>query len=253
MNEQLWDKIQHAAINSIENPGKSLEPLPKEESTHDPEIYVFRHGQTFDNSNRVFSGWRDSELTDEGIAQASRLSEKLKNKHIDVCITSPLSRSKDTANLALQHHPDVLFEEDERIIERNYGDLTGHSKKKAMTDNPDETIKYRRSYDFPPPNGESLKMVEERVFIFCAELVERIRKNNINVAISCHGNSMRAIRRYFEKLSFVETLTIENPLGQDYAEYVIKKNKREAQPYFTKQDLDELTVPNESLFEALED
>jgi len=248
MNDVLWEKIKRASEESIAHPGINSKPLPKNESVHDPEIYLFRHGQTHDNINRIFSGWRDSELTDEGIMQVTELAEKLKDKHIDLCITSPLTRSKDTAHIALQFHPDVVFEEDERILERNYGELTGHSKEKALEEDPDLTARYRRSYDFPPPKGESIKMVEERVFPFCTELIERIKHNNINVAISAHSNSMRAIRRYFEKLSIVEEITLENPLGCDYSQYVVhNQNNTEAAPYFTRKDLDDLIVPNESL------
>jgi 2,3-bisphosphoglycerate-dependent phosphoglycerate mutase len=225
MNKSLWEKIKKAASDSIKNPGKNNIPLPKFESEKYPEIYVFRHGESFDNRNKIFSGWRDSKWTEIGEHQAHVLANKLKTKEINICITSPLSRSKDTARIALHNHEDVIFEEDLRIIERSYGDLQGTSKERLMMTRPELAIKYRRSYDFPPPNGESIKMVEKRVFDFCSELVERIKKNNINVAISCHGNSMRAIRRYFEKLSIVEEITIENPLAQDFAQYVVKTKK----------------------------
>lgn len=223
MDKKLWARIKKAAQDSIKNPGKNKKPLPKEESPCDPEIYVFRHGETFDNVNRVFSGWRDSKLTDKGKKQAAILAEKLKGKKIDLCITSPQTRSIETAKIALKHHKDMLFEEDPRIMERNYGELQGKSKEKAMEENPEMAIKWRRSYDFPPPGGESMKMVEDRVFPFCQELVERVKKNNLNVTVSCHGNSMRAIRRYFEGLSIVEELTIESPLGRDYAQYVVTR------------------------------
>ena len=216
------DKIFKAAVESLEKPGEAKKPLPKKESRKYPEIYVFRHGETYDNRRRVFSGWRDSKITPKGVAQAEKLRKLLKGKDINLCIVSHLSRSEETACIALKDHPDVKFEEDDRIIERNYGDLQGKSKLKMSREKPKLTARYRRGYDFPPPGGESLKMVEERVFPFCKELEERIRKHNINVAISAHGNSMKAIRKYFEKLSTIEALTMENPLGRDYAQYVVK-------------------------------
>lgn len=245
MDKNLWKEIKKASIDSLKNPGQNNKPLPKNESPSDPEIYVFRHGETYDNVNRVFSGWRDSKLTDKGIEQAQILADKLKNKHIDICIVSPLSRSQDTAEIALKYHDDILYEVDQRIIERNYGDLQGTSKEKLMKENQELAIKYRRSYDVPPPHGESMKMVEERVFPFCEEMIERARKNNLNIAISCHGNSMRAIRRYFEGLSIIEELTIENPLARDYAEYVVKNGKwSEAEKYFGTDKLKKLKLPN---------
>lgn len=225
MSKSILEQIEKASLESIEHPGKSKSKLPKQESKKYPEIYLFRHGETYDNKNKVFSGWRDSSLTHKGIKQAEVLANKLKGKDINLCIVSPLSRSKETAKLALKYHPNMVYEEDERVIERNYGKLMGYSKSKMAKENPVLAAKYRRGYDSPPPKGESLKMVEERVFPFCIELVERIKRNNINVAISAHGNSMRAIRKYFEKLSTIEELTMENPLGSDYCEYVVRLDK----------------------------
>lgn len=252
MGDKLFEEIKKAAQESINNPGANQKPLPKNESNVDPELYVFRHGETHDNINRVFSGWRDSKITEKGAKQAEELSIALKGKRIDLCITSPLSRTKETARIALKYHPDVVFEEDPRIIERNYGELTGHSKQKLMEENPELAVKYRRGYDTPPPKGESMKMVEERVFPFCDELVERIKKNNINVAVSCHGNSMRAIRRYFEKLSIVEELTVENPLAKTYAQYVIKnRNSQDSGVTLKKSYLDKLYIPSKSILKKL--
>ncbi len=249
MDDKFFEQIKKASEDSIKNPGKNDKPLPKEESSIDPEIYVFRHGETHDNLNKVFSGWRDSNLTDKGIKQAEVLAEKLKGKNIQICITSPQVRAKETARIALKYHKDMVFELDQRIMERNYGDLTGQSKEKWMQENPEMAVKYRRGYDFPPPNGESLKMVEERVFPFCDELVERVRRNNVNIAISCHGNSMRAIRRYFEKLSIIEELTLENPLGQDYAAYVVRnRSVQEAEKKLSWNYLKKLFISNKKLF-----
>lgn len=217
-----FKQLYKAAVRSITNPGKSVKELPKKESEKYPKIYVFRHGETYDNRNRIHSGHRDSKLTPKGIKQAEVLSKKLKNKEIDICIISRLSRSKDTAKIALKYHKDVKYEVDDRIIERDYGDLTGKSKTRLLELLPIKAVLYRRGYDTRPPGGESLKDVNERVFPFCDDLVKRVKKNNINVAISCHGNSMRAIRKYFEKFGILKELTLENPLGQDYAQYSIK-------------------------------
>jgi len=87
---------------------------------------------------------------------------------------------------------------------------------------PERTALWRRGYDVSPPNGESLKAVEERVGPFLDALVARIRREHINVALSVHGNSMRAIRRYFEQMDIEEMVTHENPLGNDYALYVLR-------------------------------
>ena len=213
-------RLTVGALKSLVKPGGTKKKLPKIESKKYPEIYVFRHGETFDNRNRVFSGWRDSKITEVGKKQARVLAGKLKNKQIDVCVVSRLSRSVDTAKIALRGK-EVKFEVDDRIIERDYGSLSGTSKIKNLEIDPVKAVKYRRFYDFAPPKGESMKMVKKRVFEFCDELVKRIRKTGENVAISCHGNSMKMIRFYFEKLKLVDVLVQENPLGTDYAEYVV--------------------------------
>lgn len=214
-------KIMEIAIRSIKYPGKSLKPLPKKESKTKPTLYLFRHGETYDNKRRIFSGWRQSRLTKTGIKQTEILAKKLKNKKIDVIIESRLIRSKQTRKIVAKYHSNVKIEKNDRIIERNYGDLTGKSKIKMMQIDPEIAAEYRRSYDFPPPHGESIKMVEKRVFPFCRELVKRMKKEKINVAISAHSNSMRVMRRFFEKMSIERMLTHENPLGMDYTAYVI--------------------------------
>jgi len=206
---------------SLEKPGKSP-PLPKRESKTKPVLYLFRHGETYDNKRRIFSGWRQSRLTRRGIKQAVILAKSLRKKRIDLMIESRLIRSRETAKIIMKYHPKTKLERDDRIIERNYGNLMGKSKLKLVKKNPELAAKYRRGYDFPPPRGESLKMVEKRVLPFCRELVKRMKKEKINIAVSSHGNSMRVMRRFFEKMSKIEMLAHENPLGEDYASYVIK-------------------------------
>ena len=215
-------KIMESAMRSLKKPGGSLKPLPKKESKTKPVLYLFRHGETYDNKRRVFSGWRQSRLTKTGIKQGEFLAKKLRNKKVDLMIQSRLIRSKHTAKIILKYHPNTKVETDDRIIERNYGDLMGKSKTKMMQKNPELAAKYRRGYDFPPPHGESIKMVEKRVLPFCRDLVKRMKKERINIAVSAHGNSMRVMRRFFEKMNLEKMLTHENPLGMDYAAYVIK-------------------------------
>jgi broad specificity phosphatase PhoE len=210
-----------SAQKSLQNPGEAP-PLPKEESPTKPTLYLFRHGETEDNRARIFSGRRDAKLTTKGTEQAKILAEKLKDKKIDLGIYSDLSRAKDTLTEVIKYHPKTKLEPSQRLLERDYGDLTGTSKIELNRRDPELTLKYRRSWDFPPPHGESLKMVwENRVKKFCEELEERMRKEKINVAVSCTNNTMRLIRMYFEDLGIREMLELENPLAQDYAAYAI--------------------------------
>lgn len=218
-----WEQIKQAAIDSLKNPGKEKKPLPKDEVKEGQNFFIlFRHGESEDNVARVFSGWRDSKLTEKGRINAKGLSEEIKKLHLDLVITSDLIRSKETAKLVLgDNFPNIKWEEDARIKERNYGDLNGKSKIEWMEKDPENTIKWRRSYDTPPPNGESLEMVVERVKPFLDALIKRIKKEKINVAVSAHGNSMRAIRHIMEHMDIVTTCIHENPLATDYALYVV--------------------------------
>ncbi len=203
---------------------KNVSQMPKTESDTEPTLYIFRHGQTEDNANFVFSGWRDSPLTEKGEEQASVLASKLADKKIQMLISSPQERAIDTMKIAVSQNQDAKSLEihtDERIKERSYGDLQGKSKLEIYMEDIETLANIRRSFDYAVPNGESIKMVCKRVAKFCDEVVPLMKKNNINVAVSCHGNSIRGFRRYFEKLDDHTTAHVETPLGQDYLAYVV--------------------------------
>ena len=186
------------------------------------KIYLFRHGQTHFNKRKMFTGWLDATWTGKGRRNARAVARKLKSKRIDVAFSSNLTRSKETLKEVLKYHPECLAAyRDDRMLERCYGKLQGHShaafiKKsgKALFD------KYHRAYNFPPPNGESVKMVEGRVSSFIKDLLAFIKKYKVNVAISAHGNSMRPFRRYFEKASTSKMMKWEMPYD-DYFEYTV--------------------------------
>ena len=175
-------------------------------------IYLFRHGQTVDNSNAVFSGWRDSKLDKVGIESAKIVAERLKNKRIDLAFQTKLSRSKNTLKIVLKYHPECKkIITDDRMIERNYGKLQGLSHYEFVKKNGAKLYdEYHRSYDKAPPKGESVRMVEKRVRDFISDLLKLIKKERINVAISAHGNSIRPFRRYFEKLTVEQMMIYYN-------------------------------------------
>ena len=124
--------------------------------------------------------------------------------------------------MSLNKAKNLEIHTDLRIRERSYGVLQGKSKLDIQLENPELLKKIRRSYDYQVENGESLAMVVKRVFDFCDEIVPLAKKNHINVAVSCHGNSIRGFRKYFEHLSNEVTAKLETPLAQDYAAYVIE-------------------------------
>jgi 2,3-bisphosphoglycerate-dependent phosphoglycerate mutase len=174
-------------------------------------LFVFRHAETTDNSRGIFSGWRDPELTLKGLSQAQEIAEQLKREKIDHAFTSHLKRARKTLEIVLEKHSGTPVFTDDRLIERCYGLLQGKSKRKVAKERPEWFAQIHRGYDFPPPEGESLKMVENRTLPFLVQLEEWLQQNPGNVAISCHGNSLRPIRRVFEHLSLKQMLQIENP------------------------------------------
>ena len=175
------------------------------------KLFVFRHAETTDNSRGIFSGWRDPELTLKGLLQAREIAEQVRRDRIDYAFTSHLKRARRTLEIVLEAHPAVPVFTDDRLIERCYGLLQGKSKRKVAEERPEWFAQVHRGYDFPPPEGESLRMVENRTLSFLVQLQEWLRQNPVNVAISCHGNSLRPIRRVFEHLSLKQMLQVENP------------------------------------------
>jgi 2,3-bisphosphoglycerate-dependent phosphoglycerate mutase len=204
---------------------KHAPTLPKEEALDKPVLYVFRHGQTDDNASFTFSGWREATLTEKGKKQTLILANKLKDKKIDMLYASPQIRAIDTMKLAISKNEAAKNLEiftDERIKERDYGDLTGNSKLEYYLNDPESLELIRRSYTNASPNGESIEMVCNRVAEFCDEITKMMKDKNINVAVSCHGNSIRGFRKYFTDLNDYEIAHIETPLGQDYEAHIVE-------------------------------
>ncbi len=178
------------------------------------KIYVFRHTQSKDNALAIFSGNRNVSLTNNGYEGAEDLAETLKDVKIDIAFTSDLLRSVDTMSIVLEHHPEVIVCLDNRIRERSYGFLEGQSKKWwAKYLYPLFKI-FHRSYRIPPPGGESLYDVQQRVTEFVEELVSYLQGKSLNVAICCHSGSIRGIRQYFEKIPDKEFNDMETNAGQ---------------------------------------
>jgi len=176
-------------------------------------IYLFRHGTTFDNAAGRFSGWRQTSLNKRGKEDAKIVALRLKDKKISMAYHSRLVRSKQTLKEVLKFHPECKkVIEDDRIIERSYGAVMGMTHYKYIKKNsPEEYDKFHRGYDIRPPKGESIKDVEKRVKSFIGDLVKIMKKDKLNVAVSAHGNSMRPFRRYFEKMTIKQMMSIENP------------------------------------------
>lgn len=172
-------------------------------------LYLITHCESCFNNQGIFTGRINSHLTENGIKHAQRLALELKDEPIDLAIHTSLSRTRETLKEILKYHPQCLVEADDRMIERDYGDLSRKSKAKYQKENPDLYPLYHRSYDVRPPHGESIQDVEKRVLPFLHEVIRRMKHEQINVLIVCHGNSIRPMIRYFEKLTPEEMMKLE--------------------------------------------
>jgi 2,3-bisphosphoglycerate-dependent phosphoglycerate mutase len=186
-------------------------------------IYIFRHGETYYNRSKRFTGWVNSRLTSKGIKQSNMMAEKLRKKTFQIAFKTSLSRSSDTLKTVLKYHPEckkVIV--DDRMIERSYGNLQRKFHKTVIQKYGKRQFDiWHRSYDVPPPGGESIRMVEKRVLSFINDLIILIKKERVNVVISAHGNSMRPFRRYFENLTIKQMVKLENPYDK-YFDYIVK-------------------------------
>jgi 2,3-bisphosphoglycerate-dependent phosphoglycerate mutase len=204
---------------------KNPSALPKNEEATKPILYVFRHGESEDNKNLLHSGWREAQLTETGMLQALKIAPLIKNKKIDMLISSPQVRAFDTMKIAVCLNDKaraLKIETDSRLKERSYGILQGLSKLEEYLEDPALSDKIRRDYNYKVENGESIKEVVERVKLFCDEILPLMKEHKINIAVSCHGNSIRGFRKYFEpQLTQEEISHLETPLGQDYMAYAI--------------------------------
>ena len=186
-------------------------------------IYLFRHGETYFNRSKRFTGRINSRLNPKGLKQANLIAEKLKEKKFQMAFKTSLSRSSDSLEIVLRYHPEcksVIV--DDRMIERSYGVLERSLHKTIIKKYGKKQFdRWHRSYRVPPPGGESIQMVEKRVLSFVKDLLILIKSEKINVAISAHNNSMRPFRRYFENLTIKQMMVLENPY-EKYFDYTIK-------------------------------
>jgi len=186
-------------------------------------IYFFRHGETYYNRSKRFTGHVNSRLTSKGIKQSYRVAEKLKEKKIHVAFKSSLSRSSDSLRIVLKYHPEckrVIV--DDRLIERSYGELEMKYHKTVIRNYGKEQFDiWHRSYDISPPGGESIEMVEKRILSFIEDLILLMKRERVNVVISAHGNSIRPFRRYFESLNIREMMDLKTSQDQ-YFDYIVE-------------------------------
>lgn len=175
-------------------------------------LVIFRHGQSVWNLENKFTGWIDVELSPKGVEEARSAGAKLNGYTFDYAYASALKRAQNTLDVALKtagHKPlEPIY--DKALNERMYGDLQGLNKAETAAKYGDEQVKiWRRSYDVPPPKGESLKDTAARVIpYFEKEIVPKLKEGK-NVVIAAHGNSLRALIMYLEKMTPEQILEFE--------------------------------------------
>lgn len=183
---------------------------------HMSKLVIVRHGQSEWNKANIFTGWVDVGLTEEGIAEAKRAGELLKNYKFDEAHTSVLKRAYLTLDIILNEtgQTDIPITKNKNLNERMYGDLQGMNKDEAREKFGEEQVHiWRRGFDTPPPNGESLKDTLERVTPYFEKEIEPKLRRGENIIISAHGNSLRALIMKLENIPPENIVSVEIPTG----------------------------------------
>ncbi|MEP9349838.1 2,3-bisphosphoglycerate-dependent phosphoglycerate mutase [Xanthobacter sp. KR7-225] len=172
----------------------------------DRVLVLVRHGQSEWNLKNLFTGWRDPGLTEQGVAEAKRAGALLKAEGLafNVAFTSVLSRAETTCQLVLAEmgQPDLKVIRDQALNERDYGNLSGLNKDDARAKWGDEQVHlWRRSYDVPPPGGESLRDTVARTLPFYIQEILPCVLRGEATLVAAHGNSLRALVMVLERLS----------------------------------------------------
>ena len=181
-------------------------------------LVLVRHGQSEWNLKNLFTGWKDPDLTEKGMAEAKEAGRMLKAQGFtfDIAFTSVLTRAQHTLDIMLAEmgQTGLPFKKHLALNERDYGDLVGMNKDDARKKWGEEQVHiWRRSYDIAPPGGESLKDTLARTLpYYVTEILPRVLRGE-RVLISAHGNSLRALIMVLEKLSPEQILQREIGTG----------------------------------------
>ena len=181
-------------------------------------LVLVRHGQSEWNAKNLFTGWKNPDLTSDGKKEAINAGSLIKERNIQfsVMFTSALKRAQITGQIILDgiEQPDIEVVKDEALNERDYGDLSGLNKDDARKEWGEEQVHiWRRSFDVPPPGGESLKDTAERVLpFFNSSILPKIIEGK-NILVAAHGNSLRSLVMQLDDLSKEEVIALEIPTG----------------------------------------
>ena len=194
-------------------------------------LVLVRHGQSEWNEKNLFTGWKDPKLTPRGVDEAIKAGKELKEAgySFDKMFTSDLFRAQDTGRIILEQMdiPSIEVIKDVSLNERNYGDLAGLNKDEARKKwGEDQVHIWRRSFNVPPPGGESLKDTAERVLPYFKENIIPELIEGLNILVAAHGNSLRALVMELEEISSEEIVELEISTGVPLV-YKFEENKIE--------------------------
>jgi len=181
-------------------------------------LVLVRHGQSEWNAKNLFTGWKDPGLTSDGKKEAINAGSLIKQKDIQfsMMFTSDLKRAQITGQIILDgiEQTDIKVVKNQALNERNYGDLSGLNKDDARKEWGEKQVHiWRRSYDVPPPGGESLKDTADRVLpYFNNSILPKIMQGE-NILVAAHGNSLRSLVMQLDNLSREEVVALEIPTG----------------------------------------
>ena len=189
------------------------------------KLILLRHGQSIWNLENRFTGWKDIPLSDQGIREAKASGRLMKSHNIaiDLVFSSVLQRANETAKLAISEmslnhlwneKKELIMNRDQALNERNYGDLVGLNKQETSDKYGKEQVHtWRRSYNIPPPGGESLKTTSERVLPYFEKKIMPSLTKNQQIIVCAHGNSLRALVMKLDELSPEEVTNLEIKTG----------------------------------------
>lgn len=179
-------------------------------------LVLVRHGESEWNAQGLWTGLTDISLSEKGREEARQAGEAVKDIQFQLAFISVLKRAKETLaemEKVLGTHLPII--EDAALNERDYGDYTGKNKWQIKQQAGDEVfLKIRRSWDYPVPNGESLKDVYNRAVPYYEKSILPELKKGKNILVSAHGNSLRALVKFLDHISDAEISQLEIPTGQ---------------------------------------
>ena len=181
-----------------------------------PQLVLLRHGESQWNLENRFTGWVDVPLSPKGEEEAHEAGQKLQAFRFDCAFTSVLMRAQNTLRIVLEEigQTGIPIKEDKALNERMYGELQGLNKAETAKKFGDEQVKiWRRSFDVPPPGGESLKDTAERVLPYYESQIRPELLANKTVLVVAHGNSLRSLVMRLEDLSREAVLELNIPTG----------------------------------------